>query len=164
MKLLSHIIFAFIVAFAVSSHTYASELPEKGGEVPFPWGSELPFPWQDIEGTWLAKNKDYYTWYTFKVVHQHNSGEAQIIATQMDPEAHQIVAQGAGFESDRIVSVLMQGFGVSYFMSIRAYLDKSMNRSVKVLSISSINNEEDWLFHFVLTKISENPVCGGSQN
>ncbi len=141
----------------------ALDAPILEGEVPWPWGSELPFPWESIAGTWSAENEKFYTWFSFEVYPSQNGANPLIRVRQVDPLTRTEVASGIGFEDNKIVKAYMVGKDSRYFISVRAYRTDTdhgpaLTNSVTVLSISSAGTSGDFMYHLVLSKLSDKPI------
>lgn len=101
--------------------------------VPWPWGSEMPFPWTIVQGVWFAKQNEFQSYYTFRIVKQ-KSGLNQVEVKQVDPVTCEVIATGVGFEENRVMRAQMsvRGGGGAYRLFLRAFSTKRVPPGVKI--------------------------------
>lgn len=169
------LLFAFLF-ISLSSHAkanassdfYTLKIPaqidrSKDGTEPVPWpfGTEIPFPWDDINGVWKVVSGSKEVYFSFRVLPPSDDGERQINIQQINPRSCAVTANGIGYEIDRVVRGVMNGRGLSYRISIRAFLDERASAvngptQVTVLSISS-SDAEGKAYFFQMAKVSAQP-------
>ena len=109
--------FAILLATAVS-HASSTELRGPGDA--WPWGLEVPFPWRGIQGSWNAKIGDSNYYFRFVSVHSNN-GINQLQVTQYSGLNCGVVANGIGYEQNRVVKAVMVGEGGSFNMTVHVF-------------------------------------------
>lgn len=142
----------------------------------FPWGLELPFPWRGIQGVWTAGVDGQQVYLSFRTVKAGNLGN-QLRIIMYNPTNCNIVATGAGFEEDRVVTAVMTGAQGSFSMTVHVFKESDMrlmskkvspdakqadnNKTVTVLKVSSSDNVVGPDVAYELTKISGdyNSIC-----
>lgn len=75
---------------------------------PWPFGLEQPFPWRSIQGIWAAEIDGCEYHFIFKVSKQEGRS-TQLRVHQMNVADCSLVAEGVGFEQDRIVRAQLMG-------------------------------------------------------
>lgn len=94
--------------------------------IPWPWGMEMPFPWSFVQGVWLVEQSGFKAYFAFRIV-KSKEGLRQLEVRQVDPQNCLLLAQGVGFEANRIVRAQMTARnGVSYRVTLRSFNEKSI--------------------------------------
>lgn len=135
----------------------------------FPWGSELPFPWRGIQGTWQTNIGGCVSYFSFKP--KTAAGVKQLKVTQYDPITCQIVSEGVGFESDRVVKAVMNDKrGKTFRLTIHVFSPADVRdgnglkyayRNVTVMNMGPLGATEDERTSHELEKLSTDPkeIC-----
>lgn len=114
--------------------------PTKDDFVPWPWGLEMPFPWSFVQGVWNAQKGEFKSYFSFRVVQPAQHGFLRKLEVrQIDPLTCEVLAEGVGFETDRVVRAQMTTVeGLSFRVTLRAFHEKSIPFS---LDLKPINNQ-----------------------
>ncbi len=131
--------------------------------VPWPWSLRKTFPWAVIEGTWLAQNGAFQSYYTFKIGREGDL--RRFVVRQIDMKTCHEVAFGQGYASRgrNNIMVAMDYISVrqTYGIYVRSYEyggpleDNSISPidgQVMMLSIQP-QGRTDYV-HFAISKIS----------
>ncbi len=138
----------------------------------WPWGAEMPFPWKGIQGTWLVYLDGQPTLYAFRTV-QSKNGTNQLDVTQYDAHTCQVLAQGAGFEEERVVRGLILTNKTTQNITIHVFSEaalkynkydegKARAKAVKTYTVMNITNfgaEESETFELKKVHNSPTGIC-----
>ncbi|MES3038964.1 MAG: hypothetical protein V4736_13740 [Bdellovibrionota bacterium] len=96
--------------------------------VPFPWGKESEFPWDQVEGTWVVKDKDFETLYTIRVLKDNATKTRKIFTNQYDVETCKKIAIGQGIVDRKTAWVRMAGQDKVpfYSLGLRAFAESTV--------------------------------------
>ncbi|WP_413585676.1 hypothetical protein [Bdellovibrio sp. HCB274] len=170
--MLRHILLAALLIFSSVGHANPSQ--EEGGiiptgdnrPIPWPWSAAQPFPWDDIQGLWRVEQDDYVSYFAFKVVKEKTSGGRQLMVRQIDGETRRVLAEGVGFEREKIILAQMTSCGGStYRLKLTSFnlenspqppgLGNLYKNSVMVLSLGSLEaRTTSEMIHLQLSKVS----------
>lgn len=136
--------------------------------VPWPWSLKKTFPWAMVEGTWLAQNGAFQSYFTFKIYREDQV--RRFVIRQIDLMTCEEVAYGQGsaarttnrLMSDMYYIDVRQNYGIY----VRAY---EYNGPVEDLNVSPIDGQvmmlsiqpegrKDYV-HLGISKISDDPVA-----
>lgn len=130
---------------------------------PWPFGTAMPFPWANIQGLWEGTSESSKVLYSFKVV---GSGVAnrQLRVLQLDPETLEVMAEGVGFEDQKVVKAFMiADNGVQYVLTVRKVREKKKRpagvagvKVVLTIATDTLNSDLP-SYTYVLEKISDFP-------
>lgn len=95
----------------------------------WPWGAELPFPWKGIQGTWVARIEGETIYFRFVTV-RSSQGFNQLQVTQHD-ERCRVMANGAGYETDRVVKALMVGPAGTFNLTVHVFRQSDVLKESK---------------------------------
>lgn len=151
---------SFLAITVMMGLTFGASSSAKAQVDPWPFGSAMPFPWANIQGLWEGTSESSKVLYSFKVV---GAGVAnrQLRVLQLDPETLEVMAEGVGFEDQKVVKAFMiADNGVQYVLTVRKVRErKKRPAGVKVvLTIATDTLNSDLpSYTYVLEKISDFP-------
>lgn len=94
----------------------------KGGDsIPWPWGSEIGFPWTRIQGVWGPTNQECGSFFSFTKSPALRDGTRFVRIVQYDPASCVKIAEGTGYEYERVIYASMAAGRQSYDLTIRAF-------------------------------------------
>ncbi len=172
-------IFSLLLVFAATSWgatkpgqcmPYQKNQPMRDPGDAWPWGAELPFPWRGIQGTWETEIDGCVSYFSFKP--KTAGGVKQLKVVQYDPVTCQTVAEGIGFEDNRVVrAILNDKRGKTFRVTIHVFNpadlreeDSNMKfaaKTVTVMNMGPLGASDEERTNHALEKVSTDPraIC-----
>lgn len=99
-----------------------------GGDfTPFPLGSEVAMTQSFLEGIWAPVSIQCGTFFSFELKKSQTYNKVFVAVKQFDPNTCEVLAQGYGYESERVYYVSMVArSGRVYDLTIRAFRQEDL--------------------------------------
>lgn len=149
-----------------NNHFKFFENPQ-GGDY-WPWGKEVEFPWDSIQGVWVAKSfVGLSTYFSFQVA--KNNGRNILKITQYARFTCDLIAQGVGYEAQRVVKAKLKGPQHKSNIQIHFFkrsdvigsddTDDQLDNSDDIMAVVMVKSSENSRSptFFDITKISSDP-------
>ncbi len=136
--------------------------------VPWPWSVRKTFPWAMMEGTWLAQNGSFQSYYTFKITRDAQTRRFEV--RQLDAVTCQEVAFGQGSaprtQNNIVTDMFYLNVRQSYGIYVRSF---DYGGPMKDISVSPIDGQvvllsiqpqgRDEYVHLGISKISNDSTA-----
>ncbi len=136
--------------------------------VPWPWSVRKTFPWSMMEGTWLAQNGSFQSYYTFKITRDAQNRRFEV--RQIDVVTCKEVAYGQGSavrtQNNIVTDMFYLNVRQAYGIFVRSF---DYGGPMKDISVTPIDGQvvllsiqpqgRDEYVHLGISKISNDPTA-----